>query len=156
VGRNDTLSIDQYQDLAFAFQIPLTLFPVSDTLSPNKPSMPRNTRAALRSQELAEESNTAASIPSAPTLLKERAPLGEITGDPVVNANMIDTEDNAVVIKKGPAKAKKGKGARKGKKQGKDTSEEPDIEVLDDGHESPISSAAEEASQDLLKDDIEG
>lgn len=118
--------------------------------------MPRNTRAALRSQELAEESNTAASIPLPPTLLKERAPLGEITGDPVVNANMIDTEDNAEVIKKGPAKAKKGKGARKGKKQGKDKREEPDIEILDDRHESPTSSAAEEASQDLLKDNIEG
>lgn len=115
--------------------------------------MPRITRAALRSKELVEESNIAASTPLPVTPIKDRVPLGEISDNKAASQNMMITaediaEDIAELSKDGPTKGKKGRLGRKAK-QAKSKSKEVEIEVLEDDNQSSTSSAVEEACEHL-------
>lgn len=112
--------------------------------------MPRVTRAALRSKEIQEESDLAASTPLPSTPIKPRAPLGEISNNKVTEPGPVNaTEEKVEPSKKG--KGKKAHGTKKMTKQKKDNKEQPDGEVLEDGNESTTSSALEEACRDLLR-----
>ena len=112
--------------------------------------MPRTTRAALRSKELAEEEATAASVPLPTTPQKERVPLGEITDNKGVELTLADSAENEP-LKQGAKKGRKTKVAKKGNKnKAKDNTEEPEVEVLEDGNQSSSSSAAEEAREELM------
>ena len=117
--------------------------------------MPRTTRAALRSKELAEESATAASVPLPTTPQKERVPLGEIADNKGAELTMIDSAEQEPV-KQGVKKGRKLKGAKKGNKKTQNNTEEPDIEILEDGNQSSGSSAVEEARQNLKDHNTEG
>ena len=106
--------------------------------------MPR-TRAALRSNAIVEDevdlaTNTA--LPSTP--VKDREPLGEIS------SNAQEESMNAKTFQKVPTKAKKIKGAKRGRKK-KTENPEPDAEVLEDENQSETSSAVEDACDDLMK-----
>lgn len=120
--------------------------------------MPRVTRAALRSIEQQEGSDIAATIPLPQTPTKDRAPLGEITGNKGVQSEPANTseEQAASVVKKGTGKGKKGNAAKKANKKTEERAEEVHAEVLEDESHSAHSSAAEEARQDLLKDGSQG
>ena len=112
--------------------------------------MPRTTRAALRSKELAEEEAIAASVPLPSTPQKERVPLGEVANNKVAGLITADSAENEPV-KQGAKKGRKAKGAKKGSnKKTKKNTEGPDIEVLEDGNQSSASSAAEEAREELV------
>ncbi|KAK4692700.1 hypothetical protein P7C71_g4555, partial [Lecanoromycetidae sp. Uapishka_2] len=111
--------------------------------------MPRVTRAALRSQEVQEESDLAASTPLPLTPIKTRAPLGEVSTSKVNELASASTSE----VKMAPAKkgkGKKGNKTKKSAKEKKENKEQPDVEVLEDGNESSSSSAVEEACKDLL------
>ena len=111
--------------------------------------MPRVTRAALRTQELQEESEIASSTPLPPTPTKKRVPLGEISENIATEVQAAEVEEKMAPSKKGPGRGKKANAAKKGQKKVKDT--EAEVEVLEDENESETSSAVEEACQDLLK-----
>ena len=111
--------------------------------------MPRVTRAALRTQELQEESEIASSTPLPPTPTKKRVPLGEISENMATEVQAAEVEEKMAPSKKGPGRGKKANAAKKGQKKVKDT--EAEVEVLEDENESETSSAVEEACQDLLK-----
>ena len=111
--------------------------------------MPRVTRAALRTQELQEESEIAASTPLPPTPVKKRVPLGEISDNIATEAQVAELEQKLVPAKKGSVRGKKAKKTNKQKKV-KAMNAEP--EILEDDNESSTSSAVEEACQDLLRD----
>lgn len=113
--------------------------------------MPRTTRAALRSKELLDESDIAASVPLPSTPLKERAPLGEITNNKGTEPSM--STNSEFIDEPVKNKVKKGKKGRPAKKGAKRTKQEPDAEVLEDDNQSSTSSAAEEACHDLKMDD---
>ena len=115
-------------------------------------AMPRVTRAALRTQELQEESETAASIPLPPTPVKKRVPLGEISDNVATEAQVAELEQKLVPAKKGSVRGKKAHVAKKTNKQKKVKAMNAEPEVLEDDNESSTSSAVEEACQDLLKD----
>ena len=114
--------------------------------------MPRVTRAALRTQELQEESDIAASTPLPPTPVKKRVPLGEISDNVATEAQVAELEQKLVPAKKGSVRGKKANIAKKTNKQKKVKAMDVEPEVLEDGNESSTSSAVEEACQDLLKD----
>lgn len=115
--------------------------------------MPRVTRAALRSQEIQEEADLAASTPLPLTPIKARAPLGEISHNKVHEIEpVVNSEEQMGPAKKG--KGKKGKSVKKSTKQDKENKEQTDVEVLEDGNESSNSLAVEEACKDLLEDNL--
>lgn len=119
--------------------------------------MPRVTRAALRSIEQQEGSDFAATIPLPQTPTKDRAPLGEITGNKGVQSEAANTsEEQAAAVKKGTGKGKNGNAAKKANKKPEERAEEVHAEVLEDENHSTHSSAAEQARQDLLKDGSQG
>lgn len=119
--------------------------------------MPRVTRAALRSIEQQEGSDIAATIPLPQTPTKDRAPLGEITGNKGLQIEAVNTlEEQVAPVKKGTGKGKKGNAAKKPNKKTEERAEEVHTEVLEDESYSIHSSAAEEARQDLLKDGSQG
>ncbi len=112
-------------------------------------AMPRVTRAALRTQELQEESEIAASTPLPPTPVKKRVPLGEISDNIATEVQGAELEQKLVPAKKGSVRGKK---AKKTNKQKKVKAMDAEPEILEDDNESSTSSAVEEACQDLLKD----
>ena len=119
--------------------------------------MPRVTRAALRSMEQLDESDIAASTPLPHTPSKGRVPLGEVAGNKGAECEATNTfEQRAVPAKKGTGKGRKGNTAKKADKQTREKAEEVRVDVLEDENQSVHSSAAEEASQDLLKDGSQG
>lgn len=118
--------------------------------------MPRVTRAALRSNMLAEEANLAASTPLPLTPLAQRAPLGEITGNTVEAApapNIYNHQSNPE--KNAPSKGKRGRAKKSKKPEQKGICEEG-IDVLEDDNRSATSSAVNEACQELLKEKTGG
>ncbi len=115
-------------------------------------AMPRVTRAALRTQELQEESEIAASTPLPPTPVKKRVPLSEISDNVATEAQVAELEEKLVPAKKGSVRGKKANVAKKTNKQKKVKAMNAEPEVLEDDNESSTSSAVEEACQDLLKD----
>ena len=123
--------------------------------------MPRVTRAALRSNALLEDALVAASTPLPLTPRKERVALGEITDSQMNEAlELRGPEETKETGKMAPSKAvpgkgKRGKGAKKGKKQVM-KAEEVDVEILEDDNQSETSSAVEEACQDLMKESSGG
>lgn len=113
-------------------------------------TMPRITRAALRSNAVLEdEPDLALSTPLPATPQKEREPLGEVAGN--VSEESLVIHDAVKAGKKGGAKGRKAKGTKKGKKQPKPDNGETIPEVLDDDNQSATSSAVEEACEDLKK-----
>lgn len=114
--------------------------------------MPRVTRAALRTQELQEESDIAASTPLPPTPVKQRVPLGEISDNVATEAQVAELEQKLVPAKKGSVRGKKANGTKKTKMQKKVKAMDIEPKILEDDNESSTSSAVEEACQDLLKD----
>ena len=114
--------------------------------------MPRVTRAALRTQELQEESEIAASTPLPPTPVKKRVPLGEISENVATEAQVAELEQKLVPAKKGSMRGTKGNVAKKTNKQRKLKAMNAEPEVLEDDNASSTSSAVEEACQDLLKE----
>ena len=119
--------------------------------------MPRITRAALRSVEQQDGSDIAATIPLPQTPIKDRVPLGETTGNKGAHREATNISENqAVPVKKGTGKGKKGNATKKANKKTKGEVEEVRVEVLEDESQSIHSSAAEEACQDLLKDGSQG
>ena len=116
--------------------------------------MPRITRAAVRSNAILEdEPDLAMSIPLPATPQKEREPLGEVVGNVVEEALVVDV---VKAEKRGGAKGRKAKGTKKGKKQPKTDYEETVPDVLDDDNPSASSSAVEEACVDLMKPNAGG
>ena len=119
--------------------------------------MPRVTRAALRSAEQQDGSDIAATIPLPQTPLKDRVPLGETTGNKGAYIDAANTsEEQAAPAKKRIGKGKKGNAAKKATKTTKEEAKEMCVEVLEDESQSIQSTAADEASQDLLKDGSQG
>ena len=119
--------------------------------------MPRVTRAVLRTNAILEdEANMAAATPLPLTPTVTRPPLGELAVN--VNADAFIAGELEIVlkpVKKSTAKAKKSKGAKKGRK--KDTAGKAnELEVLEDDCQSSTSSAAEEACEELLKEKTGG
>lgn len=114
--------------------------------------MPRKTRAAVRSQEVQDASDIAASTPQPSTPLVHRVPLGEISDNKVAESVTVNTSE----VHKEPAtktgKRKKGNGPKKSTRKKIAKAEESNIEVLEDCNRSATSSAVEEACQDLLMD----
>ena len=119
--------------------------------------MPRVTRAALRSLEQQDGSDIAATIPLPQTPLKDRVPLGETTGNKGAHTDAANTsEEQAAPAKQGIGKGKKGNAAKKANKKMKEEAKEICAGVLEDESQSIQSIAADEASQDLLKDGSQG
>ena len=121
--------------------------------------MPRVTRAraALHSVEQPSEPDLAASTPSPQTPIKARVPLGEVAGNKGTENEATNTSANrGAPAKIGNGKAKTRKGAQKANKQMTQMAGEAYVEVLEDENQSTYSSAAEEASKDLLKDGSQG
>ena len=111
--------------------------------------MPRVTRAALRSQELQEDPT---SVPLPLTPIKGRTPLGEVAGNQSAEPETVDTNGKTTELaKKGPTKGK-GNAIKKATRHNKVKHEQTFIEVLEDDDHSQNSSAAEEASKDLMGD----
>ena len=112
--------------------------------------MPRVTRAALRSQELQEDPDMAASIPLPLTPIKGRAPLGETAGNALALHNGINTLEDNSGLKRGPGKGRKAKTTKKATCKKMVEAENLDTEVVQDDQHSSDSSAAEEACKELL------
>lgn len=115
--------------------------------------MPRVTRAAVRSHTLLEEANLASSTPL-PLTPVTRVPLGEIAG----NKEEIKAEPHelAKVERKSLVNGKKGRIAKKAKKQENDRIGHETVEVLEDDNQSATSSAVEEACQNLMHESTGG
>ena len=110
--------------------------------------MPRVTRAALRSQELQEDPTL---VPLPLTPIKGRTPLGEVAGNQSAQPVTVDTDGATIEpAKKGPVKGKKGNAKKQASKHNKAEKEQTSVEVLEDDNQSQNSSAAEEASKDLM------
>ena len=119
--------------------------------------MPRVTRAALRSVEQQDGLDIAATIPLPQTPVKHRVPLGETTGNKGAHIDAADTsEEQAAPAQKGLGKGKKGNAAKKANRKPKEKAKEMCARVLEDESQSIHSSAADEASQNLLKDGSQG
>lgn len=104
-----------------------------------------------------DESDIAASTSLPDTPSKGRVPLGEVAGNKGAEYEATNTsEQRAVPAKKGTGKGRKGNTAKKADKQTREKAEEVGVEVLEDENKSVHSSAAEETSQDLLKDGSQG
>lgn len=113
--------------------------------------MPRITRAALRSHALLEDADLAASTPL-PLTPRTRVPLGEIAGNKEeVAAVVIEPLELFKIEKEPPAKGKRGRIAKSAKKQENCKTEDSIVEVLEDAIRSPISSAVDDACQDLMQ-----
>ena len=118
--------------------------------------MPRVTRAALRLEQQ-EETDIAVSTPLPQTPIKGRIPLGEVAGNKGTHSEVGSTSEEQVApTKKAIGKGKKGNNAKKANKQKKENAIEVHDEVLEDTNRSVHSSAAEEACQDLLREDSPG
>ena len=111
--------------------------------------MPRVTRAALRSNAVAlDEPESAANVPLPLTPPKERTPFSEITGNAMeVTAQNTNTR-NEQPKRKGNTKSKNRQGSRKAKMANAANKEE----VIEDENHSAISSAVEDACEELRKD----
>lgn len=84
-------------------------------------------------------------------------PLGETTGNKGTHIDAANTfEEQAAPARKGIGKGKKGNAAKKASKKTKEQAKESCAGVLEDESQSIQSTAANEASQDLLKDGPEG
>ena len=119
--------------------------------------MPRVTRAALRSVEQQDGSDIADTTPLPQSPLKDRVPLGETTGNKGAHTDATNTsEEQAGPVKKGKGKGKKGNAAKQANKKTKDEDKEMCAGVLEDESQSIQSTAADVASQDLLKDGSQG
>ena len=107
--------------------------------------------------EQQDESNIAASTPLPQTPNKGRVPLGEVAGNKGLESEAASTaEERTAPAKKGTGKGKNGNTAKKVDKKTREKAEEVRVEVLEDENQSINSSAAEEASQDLLKNGSQG
>ena len=114
--------------------------------------MPRVTRAALRSVEQQDGSDIADTVPLPQTPLKDRVPLGETSGNQGVHVDAANTsEEQAAPAKKGIGKGKKGNAGKKANTKAKEQAKEMCAGVWEDESQSIQSTAADEASQDLLK-----
>lgn len=113
--------------------------------------MPRVTRAALRSNALAEESAIAASTPLPSTPIKERVPLGEIANVQGEGVSITAPEEPLEPGKKGPGKAKKGKVTKNVARKTSPRNAPVNVEVLEDDAQSTASSAVGEACEELMK-----
>ena len=118
--------------------------------------MPRVTRAALRSKELQVDADIAASTPLPQTPTKNRIPLGEVAGNRGTYIQAPLPGEQAAQAKKGTRKGKKGNNAKTFNKQNREEAEDVHVEVLEDESQSIDSSAAKEACQDLLNNDLQG
>lgn len=117
--------------------------------------MPRITRAALRTNiVLDDEVNLATATPLPLTPQIERAPLGEIAGNPIGEVTSMLEVNLAKPVKKVTGKPKKAKAPRKEKKR--PVQDETDFEILEDDNQSSTSSAVEEACEELLRDHSQG
>ena len=111
--------------------------------------MPRVTRAALRSNAVAlDEPESAATVPSRLTPRKERTPFSEITGNAMEATAENTNIRNEQPRKKGNTKSKNRQGPRKAKRANAANNEE----VVEDDNHSAISSAVEDACEELRKD----
>ena len=117
--------------------------------------MTRTTRAALRSNQLAEEAANAAIVPLPTTPQRERLPLGEISDNRGAEPSTVAITYNEPV-KQHTKPRKEGKVGKKGKKHDKENEPHLDIMVLEDGDQSSVSSAAEEARKALAHMDLAG
>lgn len=116
--------------------------------------MPRITRAALRSNAAAfEASGDEASVFLPATRSKDRAPLSEIAGNALSEPFAPEVLAEEPTKSKAPAKERKRKCALQTKKM--EIANEL-AEVLEDGNQSPVSSAAQEARDVLLDRTTEG
>ncbi|KAL9026917.1 MAG: hypothetical protein Q9196_004489 [Gyalolechia fulgens] len=118
--------------------------------------MPRVTRAALRSQASSEDSGVGAviSLPTIPPITK-RMPLGEISGNQEELLAAMEHPGETLKANKGP-KGKKGKTSKNSRKDDEAVGTKQPEDVLPDDNESEISSAVEDACQDLLKEQTQG
>lgn len=107
--------------------------------------MPRVTRAALRSHALLEEADSTP-LPLTPVT---RVPLGEIAGNK--EEIKADPHELSTFEKKAPVDGKKGRVAKKAKKQENHKIDRETVEVLEDGNQSATSSAVDEACQNLMQ-----
>ncbi|KAL8944869.1 MAG: hypothetical protein Q9216_000159 [Gyalolechia sp. 2 TL-2023] len=114
--------------------------------------MPRVTRATVRSQASSENSGvgTALSPPQTPPITK-RTPLGEISGNQEEILTVVEDPEGAPIANKGK-KGKKRKNWKKAKKNNEATGSKESENVLPDDNESELSSAVEDACQELLKE----
>ena len=116
--------------------------------------MPRVTRATLRSNTAALSSmGDAASSPLPPTPCNDRKPLGEIAGNTLEPSAKEDGREAKQSRGKGPAKGRKGKGAKK--VEDFELADAP-AKVLEDRNQSPTSPAVEGACESLINGDSEG
>lgn len=118
--------------------------------------MARATRAAMRSQVSSDNSAVGATI-SFPTisLTNRRMPLGEISGNQGEFPAATENTEVTTKANKGPGKGKKGKASKKFKNdEAAGTNKSKD--VLPDDNESEISSAVEDACQNLWKEQTQG
>ncbi|KAL8908677.1 MAG: hypothetical protein Q9207_000645 [Kuettlingeria erythrocarpa] len=104
--------------------------------------MPRVTRAALQAA-------AAVPLPATPPVTK-RAPLGEISGNQEGLPVAVEDPEHILKGKKGPARGKKGKVAKRNKKHEEAANDDEYAGVLPDENESQTSSAVDDACQDLL------
>ena len=112
----------------------------------------RLTRSALRAEATPIpplETPDASSVPLPPSPIKERVPLGEVSG------NLINEEPEVMAPAK-KTKAKGGRKAAKGKKGKKAEEAEPAVEeqvqVLEDERKAAASPASDAAVDELAKD----
>ena len=129
------------------------------TFAHNLTIMPRVTRAALRSQELQDESTLAASTPLPLTPAKGRVPLGEISDNLSGKSNALSaSEEKIKLAKKAPAKGKlkREKATKKATMQEEKASGEQSVGILEDGNRSATSAAVEEACKDLMNVNFRG
>ncbi|KAL9602229.1 MAG: hypothetical protein Q9219_001953 [cf. Caloplaca sp. 3 TL-2023] len=115
--------------------------------------MPRVTRPGLRSQVSPDNSQLAAASPlPATSPVTKRAPLGEITGNQEELPARVEGSEAPKRTGKGLGKGKKGKTSKKSKKINDSLDEKKSENVLPDDNESEVSSAVEDACQELLKE----
>lgn len=119
--------------------------------------MTRVTRAAMRSQASSDNSGVDATMSlSINTPTSRRMPLGEISGNQEEFPAAVEDSEAKVKANKGPGKGKKGKASKKSKKKNEAGAIQGSGDVLPDDNESEISSAVEDACQDLRKEQAQG
>ena len=111
--------------------------------------MPRVTRAALRLNAVAlDDPESAATVPLPLAPRKERTPFSEITGNPLEPTAENTNTRNKQPKKKGNTNSKNRQGPRKAKMANAANKDE----VVEDDNHSAISSAVEDACEELRKD----
>jgi hypothetical protein len=143
--------LTDHWDLFFSFTTPHVHYRAFILLRLSYFTMPRRTRAALRTNVILEDDAGVAGtapLPAAPR--QERAPLGEIAGN-VAEETLTVLEVNLSKPAKKAALAKKATGAKRGRKA-KTVTPESMGEVLEDEYQSSANSAVDEACRDLLRE----